>query len=52
MSETAAAVLRQEFPACFGEWTREIWIGDGWLPLVRGLCRYLQSMSADAQLRR
>jgi hypothetical protein len=46
--EAASTVLREEFPDCIGEWTHEVSIGEGWLPLARGLCRYLQGMSTEA----
>lgn len=49
MTESADTLLREECPSCFGEWTAEIAIGDGWVPLVRTLCRYLVSMSDGQQ---
>jgi hypothetical protein len=50
LPDAASTLLRNEFPDCIGEWTQDISIGEGWLPLVRGLCRYLQGMSADSQV--
>ena len=49
-TEAAHRALREEFPESIGSWTHEVSIGDGWLPLVQGLCRYLQSMSAERGL--
>ena len=49
MREAAGDALRDEFPGSFGDWTYEISIGDGWMPLVRNLAGYLRDMAADAR---
>ena len=47
MTEPAGDALRAEFPGSFGDWTYDVSISDGWLPLVRNLTRYLEAMASD-----